>query len=109
MSFCITLDSHLHLIFQLVCIIVENESDIAAFKDYKDDGSSAPAPPKAAAPAAPAPTPSPAPRAAAPPPPPSVSIPAPGAGDRVYASPLAKRLAADKGLSLAVSESVILF
>ncbi|XP_034244998.1 dihydrolipoyllysine-residue acetyltransferase component of pyruvate dehydrogenase complex, mitochondrial [Thrips palmi] len=88
---------------KLVCIIVENESDIAAFKDYKDDGSSAPAPPKAA-PAAPAPTPSPAPRAAAPPPPPSapsVSIPAPGAGDRVYASPLAKRLAAEKGLSLA--------
>lgn len=44
-------------------------------------------------------------RAAAPPPPPTPSfsapIPAPSAGDRVYASPLAKRLAAEKGLNLA--------
>ncbi|KAE8746223.1 hypothetical protein FOCC_FOCC007095 [Frankliniella occidentalis] len=89
---------------KLVCIIVENESDIAAFKDYKDDGSSAPAKPAApAAPAAPAPVAS-APRAAAPPPPApmaSAPIPAPGSGDRVYASPLAKRLAAEKGLNLA--------
>ncbi|KAK3917418.1 Dihydrolipoyllysine-residue acetyltransferase component of pyruvate dehydrogenase complex, mitochondrial [Frankliniella fusca] len=89
---------------KLVCIIVENESDIAAFKDYKDDGSSAPAKPAApAASAAPA-APTPAPRTAAPPPPPppsSAPIPAPSAGDRVYASPLAKRLAAEKGLSLA--------
>jgi hypothetical protein len=26
-----------------VCIIVENEEDVAAFKDFKDDESSAPA------------------------------------------------------------------
>lgn len=88
---------------KLVCIIVENEADIAAFKDFKDDGASAPK--AAAAPAPPAPTPAPAPRAAAPPPPPTPSfsapIPAPSAGDRVYASPLAKRLAAEKGLNLA--------
>lgn len=25
---------------QLVCIIVENEADVAAFKDFKDDGKS---------------------------------------------------------------------
>ncbi|XP_055917996.1 dihydrolipoyllysine-residue acetyltransferase component of pyruvate dehydrogenase complex, mitochondrial isoform X2 [Eupeodes corollae] len=59
---------------KLVCIIVENEADVAAFKDFKDDGSAAPAPKKAAeapAPAA-APTPvavpvaAPAPDAAAP-------------------------------------------
>ncbi|XP_050509874.1 dihydrolipoyllysine-residue acetyltransferase component of pyruvate dehydrogenase complex, mitochondrial isoform X6 [Diabrotica virgifera virgifera] len=51
---------------KLVCIIVENEADIAAFKDFKDDGAAAPAPPKAAAPSAPAPSPA-APVAAAPP------------------------------------------
>ncbi|XP_055859156.1 dihydrolipoyllysine-residue acetyltransferase component of pyruvate dehydrogenase complex, mitochondrial isoform X3 [Episyrphus balteatus] len=57
---------------KLVCIIVENEADVAAFKDFKDDGAgAAPAPKKAEAPAA-APTPvvvaapAPAPAAAAP-------------------------------------------
>ena len=34
---------------KLVCIIVENQEDIAAFKDFKDDGTA-----EAAAPAAPA-------------------------------------------------------
>lgn len=28
------------IIGKLVCIIVENESDLAAFKDFKDDGES---------------------------------------------------------------------
>ncbi|XP_056644838.1 dihydrolipoyllysine-residue acetyltransferase component of pyruvate dehydrogenase complex, mitochondrial isoform X3 [Diorhabda sublineata] len=42
---------------KLVCIIVESEADIAAFKDFKDTGAAAPAPPKAApAPSAPAPS-----------------------------------------------------
>ncbi|RZF34956.1 hypothetical protein LSTR_LSTR010048 [Laodelphax striatellus] len=84
---------------KLVCIIVENEADVAAFKDYKDDG----VPIKAAEPAA---SPPPPPVAAPPPPkplPPQASSPVtPSAskGDRVYASPLAKRVAAEKGLSL---------
>lgn len=86
---------------KLVCIIVENEADVAAFKDYKDDGSSGPAKPAAAA----APS-APAPAAAAPPPPPS-SRPS-GAqtaseqkfGDRVLASPMAKRLAEQQKLRL---------
>lgn len=85
-----------------MCIIVENESDVAAFKDYKDDSqpaqtTSKPAPAPAAA----------APAAAPPPPPPPAFTPSPvtpavSGGSRVYASPLAKRLAAEKGLSLEV-------
>lgn len=87
----------------LVCIIVPDASSVTAFKDFKDDGSAAPAPKAAAAAAAPPPPPAPkaapqaAPKAAAPPP----SIPT-AAGDRVYASPMAKRLAAERGISLQV-------
>lgn len=82
---------------KLLCIIVEDEADVAAFKDFKDDGAAA-APPKKAA--------SPPPQAAAPPPPTPVVAPPPPPpaaprpmtaveqkGDRVYASPMAKRLA----------------
>ncbi|WP_292959565.1 pyruvate dehydrogenase complex dihydrolipoamide acetyltransferase [Novosphingobium sp. UBA1939] len=59
----------------------------------EDEDASAPAPKAAQAPAsAPAPSPAPAPVAAA--------APAPK-GDRVVASPLAKRIAADKGIDLA--------
>merc|ERR1719305_2226860 len=47
---------------KLLCIIVENQEDVAKFKDFVDDGgSSAPSPSQAAAPS---------PAAAAPPPPP---------------------------------------
>ncbi|KAE8287534.1 Dihydrolipoyllysine-residue acetyltransferase component of pyruvate dehydrogenase complex [Larimichthys crocea] len=79
-----------------LCIIVEKESDIAAFKDYVETGlaevsTPAPAPTATPAPAA-APAPSPAPAAAAP--------AAPRKG-RVFASPLAKKLAAEKGIDLA--------
>lgn len=88
---------------KLVCIIVENEGDVAAFKDYKDDGAAAPAKPSAA-PAASAPAPTPA---AAVPSAPSPSRPA-GAqtaseqkfGDRVLASPMAKRLAEQQKIRL---------
>ncbi|XP_054481369.1 dihydrolipoyllysine-residue acetyltransferase component of pyruvate dehydrogenase complex, mitochondrial [Anoplopoma fimbria] len=77
-----------------LCIIVERESDIAAFKDYVETGVaevSAPAPAPVAAPAAAAP--SPAATAAAP--------AAAARKGRVFASPLAKKLAADKGIDLA--------
>lgn len=84
---------------KLVCIIVENESDIAAFKDFKDDGAAA-APPKAAAPAQPQPAkpstpPPPVPPSAAPP----VVQPA-SDSSRVYASPMAKRLAEQRNIRL---------
>ncbi|VDM53158.1 unnamed protein product [Angiostrongylus costaricensis] len=70
---------------KLLCIIVENESDVAAFKDFKDDGSGAPAPAPSAA-TSPLPPPSPS-SAAAP-------------GGRVSATPYAKKLASEQGLDL---------
>lgn len=48
---------------KLVCIIVENQEDVAAFKDFKDDGAGHSAPKRAAAPSSPPPV---APAAAAP-------------------------------------------
>jgi len=87
---------------KLLCIIVENQEDVAKFKDFVDDGvSEAPAAaPAAAAPAAPAaapPPPPPAPAAAAPAP-----VRASPGGGRPFASPAAKRLAAERGLDLAL-------
>lgn len=86
---------------KLVCIIVESEGDIAAFKEFKDDAAAgAPAAaPKPAAPAPSAPTP-----AAAPPTPQAAPVSQPPAaaphGDRVYASPMAKRLAEQRNIRL---------
>ncbi|XP_077403461.1 dihydrolipoyllysine-residue acetyltransferase component of pyruvate dehydrogenase complex, mitochondrial [Vanacampus margaritifer] len=78
-----------------LCIIVEKESDIAAFKDYVETGvaeisTPPPAPAPAAVPVASPPTQAPAPASNA----------APRKG-RVFASPLAKKLAAEKGFDLA--------
>jgi len=84
---------------QLIALVAQEGEDVKAVA--ADGGASAPAP-KAAAPAAPAaaaPTPAAAPA-------PAASTPAPAApkaasGDRVFASPLAKRLAKEAGLDLA--------
>lgn len=85
---------------KLVCIIVQDESSIAAFKDFKDDTVAAPpaVPPSPVTPPAPTPTPTPIP----PPAPPVTKAPSlpPLSEERIYASPLAKRLATEKGLSL---------
>ncbi|NXX92363.1 ODP2 dehydrogenase, partial [Centropus bengalensis] len=84
-----------------LCIIVEKESDIPAFADYQD---TAVADIKAQAPPPPPPL---AATPAAPPPPPQPAVPpAPAAGPpprkgRVVVSPLAKKLAAEKGIDLA--------
>lgn len=78
-----------------LCIIVEKQSDIDAFKDYVETGVaevSTPPPPPAPA-AAPAP--------AAPTPAPATAAPAAPRKGRVFVSPLAKKLAADKGIDLA--------
>ncbi|CAL8144099.1 unnamed protein product [Orchesella dallaii] len=89
---------------KLVCIIVENASDIAAFKDYKEDagGSAAAAPKKAEAPAS-SPPPS-APASSAPPSAPKAVARQPVAvtssAGRSFASPLARSLAAERGLDL---------
>uniref|UniRef100_A0A673XCJ7 Dihydrolipoamide acetyltransferase component of pyruvate dehydrogenase complex n=1 Tax=Salmo trutta TaxID=8032 RepID=A0A673XCJ7_SALTR len=76
-----------------LCIIVEKESDIAAFSDYVETAGadvSAPLPAPVAAPSHAAPLPSPAPVA-----------PATPRKGRVFVSPLAKTLAAEKGIDLA--------
>lgn len=80
-----------------LCIIVEKESDIAAFKDYVETGVvevSTPPPPPAPVAAPAAASPSPAPPAAA-------AAPAAPRKGRVFVSPLAKKLAAEKGIDLA--------
>ncbi|CAL1288752.1 unnamed protein product [Larinioides sclopetarius] len=88
---------------KLLCIIVSNEADIAAFKDFVDSGEAVK--PVAAKPSAP-PPPSAAPVPSAPPvsppqPIPSVSALSPGSGaSRIFASPLARSLARDKGIDL---------
>jgi len=81
---------------ELICIMVADEDDVAAFKDY--DGST-PAAPAATTPTATAPPPAaPAAPAAAP----VVAAPVPEATEgRIFASPLARRLAAEKGINLA--------
>lgn len=87
---------------KLVCIIVEDEADVAAFKDFKDDSAAA-APPKPAAEPEPAsetpPPPAAAPAAPAPPSEPAPAAPA-AEGGRVYASPMAKRLAEQRNIRL---------
>uniref|UniRef100_A0A1I7RMX0 Acetyltransferase component of pyruvate dehydrogenase complex n=1 Tax=Bursaphelenchus xylophilus TaxID=6326 RepID=A0A1I7RMX0_BURXY len=92
---------------KLLCIIVEKEADVAAFRDFAASGDAA------AAPAAPKPQaaqpPPPPPPAQAPPaqtftPPTAVVPPTPQAppaqGGRVKASPYAKKLAAEHGIPL---------
>lgn len=91
----------------MVCIIVNNKEDVAAFKDYvpspEDDvkigGSGAPAAVKQPEPAAP-PPPAPLPPTAVSPP--TVAPPA-ASGARVFATPFAKTLASEKGIDLKVS------
>jgi len=85
-----------------VAVILEEGEDAAALDGFDAGGGAAPkAAPEAAAKTVAAPAPAPA---AAPPP---TAAPAPTApqatpkGDRVFASPLARRMAADKGVDLA--------
>jgi len=90
---------------KLLCIIVEDQADVEKFKDFVDDGAGeAPPAAKAPPPAAAAPPPPPPKAAAAPPKatsaPPPPRPQAPVAGGRVFASPAAKRVAAEKGIDL---------
>lgn len=87
---------------KLLCIIVENESDVAAFKDFVpsgEDTTAAPAAPKPAAKKTETPVTAPA-AAARPAAPAPVSSSAPTASGRLFASPLAKKLAAEQGVDL---------
>jgi pyruvate dehydrogenase E2 component (dihydrolipoamide acetyltransferase) len=87
----------------LLCIIVKSKADIEAFKTF----SATTAAPRTAAPAAATPPPTPAAAAPAPPPTPSTSPPTPspvipGRPKRIFASPLARKAAAEKGIDLAL-------
>lgn len=86
---------------KLLCIIVSNEEDVAAFKDFVDSGEVVK--PTAPKPPAPAPSiPSSAPAGSPPPPPTSAPSPSmPSITSRIFASPLAKALAGEKGVDLA--------
>ena len=89
---------------QPILITVENEGDVAAFKDYVVDASAAAAAPAAPAeappaPAAPAPTPAAAVPTAAPPTPAPAATPS-SSGGRVVASPLAHMIAKELGHDL---------
>jgi len=92
---------------KLLCIIVEDQADVAKFKEFVDDGGApkaeAPTPPPAAA-AVPPPIPA-APTPAAVPPPSARPAAAPAAGGRVFASPAAKRVAAERGIDLSLIKS----
>lgn len=82
---------------KLVCVIVPNQEDVAAFANYQES-TSAPAkkdtPAKQATPAAAPPPSQPASAAARTP------TPAPTSGSRIFASPFARVLAAERGLDL---------
>ncbi|CAG9564641.1 unnamed protein product [Danaus chrysippus] len=82
---------------KLLCIIVENQADVAAFKDYKDDSADAK---PAAAPAPAPPAAKPAAAAAAPAAPVAQAAPAAAEHGRLYASPMARRLAELKNIRL---------
>ncbi len=75
---------------------VKVNTPIALLLEEGEDASAASAPAPAAAPAAPAE----APKAAAPAAAPAPAAPTTAKGDRVFATPLARRLAAEKGLDL---------
>ncbi|XP_050408500.2 dihydrolipoyllysine-residue acetyltransferase component of pyruvate dehydrogenase complex, mitochondrial [Patella vulgata] len=95
---------------KLICIIVEEEDDVAAFKDYKpqpgDDESpgaakdSKPDAPPAAAPAPKQPSPTPAKSAPSPPAQSAASPKAQPSGTRVLSTPYARTLAKEKGIDI---------
>lgn len=83
-----------------IAILLEDGEDESALEGYEAGGAATPKPAPSPAPAA-APKPAPTPQAApmpSPAPAPSMSQPS---GDRIKASPLAKRLAKDAGIDLA--------
>ncbi|XP_011643679.1 dihydrolipoyllysine-residue acetyltransferase component of pyruvate dehydrogenase complex, mitochondrial [Pogonomyrmex barbatus] len=86
---------------KLVCIIVQDESNIAAFKDFKDDTVAVPSVPVTPAVPTLPPTPTISPTVPTVPTVPTAKVPSiMPPEERIYASPLARRLAAEKGLNL---------
>ncbi|KAG6425843.1 hypothetical protein SASPL_110048 [Salvia splendens] len=87
---------------EIIAVTVEEESDIAKFKDYSPASDAAPAPPPKET-SAPTPPKEKVSQASSAPAEPKVSKPsAPSAsGDRIFASPLARKLAEDHSVTLA--------
>ncbi|KAJ2816884.1 pyruvate dehydrogenase complex dihydrolipoamide acetyltransferase component (E2), partial [Coemansia sp. 'formosensis'] len=81
-----------------VAIIVENEADVAAFADFSLDQAAGSAPPAAVS--SPAKTESA--KEVTTPAAPAQASPSAAEGDRIFASPLAKTLAKEKGIDLAL-------
>nr|XP_053647197.1 dihydrolipoyllysine-residue acetyltransferase component of pyruvate dehydrogenase complex, mitochondrial-like [Cherax quadricarinatus] len=97
---------------KLLCIIVSDEKDVSAFKDYQptEEASAAPAaaasPPPAAAAATPLPPPPPPPAVMPPAAAPTTSPPAVAPGSFVYASPYAKKLSSEQNIDLSAIAQV---
>ena len=93
-------------VLQPLCILVDDEGDMAAFKDYEPPAlkTSASPPAQPVADTRPPVAAPPPPVSAAPPPPPLSSAPPPSSGvaGRIFASPYAKSVAAAQGVDLAV-------
>lgn len=86
----------------LLCVLGEEGEDISAILSGAEAPAAAPAAPAAAPEPAPAPVPAPAPAPAPTPVPVSAPVPVPAAANgRVKASPLAKRLAEERGMNIA--------
>jgi len=81
---------------KLVCIIVENAEDVAAFKNFLDDGTSEAASSAAESSAPEATVAASTVTAAAP----AAAAPAVTSADRIFVSPLARKLASEKGINL---------
>lgn len=100
-----------------MCILVKDKNAVSAFADYKPSDSDKPAAP-AAAPPKPAPEPPKTVATPPPPPPPPQAAPAPiptsapaqtqaaprPEGGRVFATPLARKLAAERNIDLSLVE-----
>lgn len=86
---------------EVIAITVEEEEDIAKFKDYQPSASESSAPPAKETPAPPPPKKEVAEEPAREPEP-KVSKPSapPSSGDRIFASPLARKLAEEKNVNL---------
>ena len=112
-----------YLLSKPLCVVVRDQSSIGAFADFKASDAGGEPAPAAAAPAAPAPAPAaqapPPPVSQAPPPPPPPPAPKPvqaapaaqpsSQGGRVFATPLARKLAAERNIDLSVSLNIFTF
>ncbi|MEE2524929.1 pyruvate dehydrogenase complex dihydrolipoamide acetyltransferase [Hyphobacterium sp. HN65] len=80
---------------EVIALLLEDDEDASALEGFKAGGAAAPAPAKESAPATPS-----KPETAATPAPEPVKAATPATGDRIKASPLARRMATQSGIDL---------